>query len=59
MIEFPASSLQPGDEFTIDDGETWHTVKITRDANKGKRLIVIDTSGHELILKPDQMVITK
>lgn len=43
MIEFPASSLAAGDEFTLNDGQTWHKIKVCREA----RIVIITTEGHE------------
>jgi len=57
MIEFPAYTLQPKDEFTSDNGVTWHTVNVVR--TRLLRVIIIDTTGHEVILKEDQVVILK
>ena len=59
MLEFNATALNAKDEFTIDNGETWHTVKVVREARRGTRVVVITTEGKELILKSDQQVIVK
>lgn len=59
MIEYAATSLQVGDEFTRDNGETWHTVKVCRLARRDTRVVVINTDGKEVILKSDELVIVK
>ncbi len=59
MVEFPARSLQAGDEFTRDDGETWHIVKVVREACHGTRQVVITRENRELILKSMDLVIVK
>lgn len=48
-----------GDEFTVDDGKTWHTVKVVREARRGTRTIVITREDREVILKSDHQVIVK
>lgn len=59
MMEIPASSLSTHDEFTVDQGETWHKVKVWRDARRGTRIVVITTTDREFIFKSDDLVIVK
>lgn len=59
MVEFPASSLTAGDEFTVNDGETWHIAKVIREANRGTRIVVITREDREVILKSNDQVVVK
>jgi len=59
VVEFPASSLVAGDEFTVNDGETWHIAKVIREARRGTRIVVITREDREVILKSDDQVIVK
>lgn len=63
MIEFLAAVLMTHDEFTVDQGETWHKVKfwrnVLREACRGMRIVVITTDGREFIFKSKDLVIVK
>lgn len=59
MVEFPASSLVAGDEFTTDDGATWVQVKVVRMADRDRKVVVIGLDDKERILKSDHLVIVK
>ncbi len=59
MVELQASFLMSHDEFTVDQGETWHKIKVVRDAKRGTRIVVITTNDREFIFKSDDLIITK
>lgn len=62
MMTMPASSLQAGDVFTDDNGETWHKIVRVTLANRGERVIVIskwETVPAEHIFKSDAEVVVK
>lgn len=59
MLVVKAWNLKKGDEFTLDDGVTWHVVKLTRDAALGTRIVVITQVGKEIILRSEQEVTVK
>lgn len=59
MFEFPASSLQAGDEFTTDQGETWVKAKVVRSADRGRKVVVVGQDGKERIFKSGDLLIVK
>jgi hypothetical protein len=46
-IEYKATDLAPGDEFTIDEGETWRTVQL------GEPIRVVSDGEDEIVLGRD------
>jgi hypothetical protein len=54
MFEFPVKDLTSGDEFTIDDGLTWHVVR-----NVAVRPNVPNTDDETFELDPNELVIVK
>lgn len=58
MFEFKMRDLQPGDVFTQDDGETWHTVQSVVTTGKD-HVHVLCTDGYEDEDKGDTLVIVQ
>ena len=62
MMEIPAYMLSDGDAFspfTTSDVLVWRTVKVVREADKGRRHVVIDTDGKEHVFKSLDRVLVK
>ncbi len=64
MIELKSTDLSPGDEFTIDDGETWRTVQLgspIRIVRDGEDKIVLgrDSDGNRFWLWSTEMVVVR
>ncbi len=59
MMTMPAKSLQVGDEFTSDDGETWVKAKVVRDAARGHKVVVIGHDGKERIFDAEAELVVK
>lgn len=56
MFEFEAKLLKQGDEFTIDDGATWHRVE---EVEQRSQIRVTDSEGTIIELLPYEKVIVK
>jgi hypothetical protein len=59
MLEVKPISLRKGDEFSADQGKTWHVVKLVREAALGTKVVVILESGREMILNADKDIVVK
>ncbi len=59
MMTMPAKSLQAGDEFTSNDGETWVKVKVVREACRGLKVVVIGHDGKERIFDGEDLILLK
>ncbi len=59
MMTMPAKSLQAGDRFTDDDGESWVTVKAVREADRGRKVVVIDAGGWQHIFHHEHEVVVE
>lgn len=47
MFEFKAADLKPGDEFTIDAGETWRTIQL------GHPIRIVQDGDDQIVLGRD------
>lgn len=60
MFEFPAKDLTKGDKFTIDNGETWHTVRdVAVRPNVGHTVVVVYTDDEPIELDPNELIIVQ
>lgn len=63
-IAFEGSSLKVGEVFTVDQGETWHTVKDvetvqTQEDEPKEAILITTTEGKKLWVWSDEEVIVR
>jgi len=60
MFEFACTDLKAGDEFTIDEGQSWHIARnIAVRPNIPNTVVVIETDDETFELDPHETVIVK